>query len=88
MDYAADIPLFGMPEFLGTGANMLGMAVAWVIFKGSNSDHFSARRCFQWMIFYFLMHAAIHMSWGYKFRVPFTVAMNIAFAWIDTTGFV
>merc|ERR1740117_1381680 len=40
------------------------------------------------MLGYFFCHAAIHASWGYKFRVRFTAGMNIAFAWMRHHGFV
>ena len=88
-DYAADIPLFGTPEILGTSANLLGMVLVWLMMntRASEEYHFSARRCLQWMLCYLLMHGAIHASWGYKFRVPFTAAMNIAFAWMRHYGF-
>lgn len=39
------------------------------------------------MLFYLLMHGAIHASWGYKFRVPFTAAMNIGFLWMRHHAF-
>jgi len=88
-DYASDIALFGMPEFLGTLANLLGMVLVWMLIRTRASDeyHSSARRCFQWMMAYLLMHAAIHMSWGYRFRGPFTIAMNIAYVWMRHHGF-
>jgi len=41
----------------------------------------------QWMLCYFAMHGAIHMSWGYKFRVPFTALMNIAYLWMRHHAF-
>merc|ERR1712159_771737 len=76
-DYASDIPLLGMPEILGAAGNMVGLALAWLLFSRRDDLHPNARGCFQWMLLYFLMHGAIHMTWGYKFRVPFTAGMNI-----------
>lgn len=88
-DYASDITLFGMPEFLGTSANLLGMVLIWMLIRTQESVEYntSARRCFQWMMVYMLMHAAVHMSWGYRFRAPFTIAMNIAYVWMRHHGF-
>jgi len=88
-DYAADIALLGVPELLGTVANLVGMALVWMLMatKAPEEYHYRAHRCFQWMLMYLLMHAAIHMSWGYRFRVPFTAAMNIAFLWMRHFGF-
>ena len=78
-----------MPEFLGTTANLLGIFLVWMLISKRASDeyHFSARRCFQWMIMYLLMHAAIHASWGYRFRSPFSAVMNIAYIWMRHHGF-
>lgn len=88
-DYASDIPLFGVPEILGASANLIGMVSVWMIMrtKASEDYHFNGRRCFQWMLCYLLMHGAVHASWGYKFRVPFSNAMNIAFLWMRHHGF-
>lgn len=88
-DYAADIPLLGVPEILGTACNVFGMIAVLAMVRGGSAveRHHHARRCFQWMLFYLLMHAAIHASWGFRFRVPFTAAMNIAFAWMRHHGF-
>lgn len=87
-DYASDIEVLGMPEFLGSSTNLLGMLLVCLLVRTSYTElHSNARRCIQWMLFYLTMHAAIHMTWGYKFRVPFTSAMNIAFAWMRHYGF-
>lgn len=88
-DYAADIALFGTPEILGTSANLVGMVLVYAMIRNRafNEYHDSARRCFQWMLLYLLAHAAIHATWGYKFRVPLTNAMNIAFVWMRHHGF-
>lgn len=88
-DYASDIEALGMPEFLGSIANLLGILLVWLLVRTSYSEklHSNARCCIQWMLVYFMMHAAIHMTWGYQFRVPFTSVMNIAFAWMRHYGF-
>jgi len=87
-DYATDVELLGMPEFLGTSANLLGVLLVVLLARANYEKfHKNAQRCIQWMCVYLLMHAAIHASWGYKFRVPFTCLMNIAFVWMRHYGF-
>ena len=88
-DYAADIELFGTPEILGTIGNLSGMLLVWLLMstRDYKEYHANARGCFEWMLFYFLMHGAVHMFWGYKFRVPFTAGMNIAFLWMRHHNF-
>jgi hypothetical protein len=86
-DYASDIELFGMPEILGAGSNILAMFVVWAVVGRLDEYQTNARRCLQYMLLYLLMHGAIHASWGYVFRVPFTAAMNIAFVWMRHHGF-
>ena len=88
-DYASDIPFLGVPVFLGSIANLVGVLLVFLMMRRRAVEdyHLSARRCFQWMQVYLCMHGAIHMSWGYMFRVPFTAAMNIAFAFMRHYGF-
>ena len=53
-DYASDIELFGMPEILGAGSNILAMFVVWAVVGRLDEYQTNARRCLQYMLLYLL----------------------------------